>query len=90
MERAYLDAIAKLRPEGSPTRDLRIVYTPMHGVGNRLTRQAKAEAGSTNVTSVPRQPPPRGRAPTRALPRPPQKARLDRTFRPGRRPGSGR
>src|SRR5690606_13887193 len=29
----YFRDVAGLRPPGSPARDLRLVYTPMHGVG---------------------------------------------------------
>ncbi len=79
-ERAYLDAIAKLRPAGKPRRDLVVVYTPMHGVGNRLTRLALAEAGFTQVTSVPEQAEPDGAFPTVAFPNPEEKGAMDLSF----------
>jgi len=88
MERAYLNAIAKLRPEGAPTRALRIVYTPMHGVGNRLTRQAMAEAGFTDVTSVPEQAEPDGAFPTVAFPNPEEKGAMDLSFALARKLGA--
>jgi phosphomannomutase len=79
-ERAYLDAIAKLRPAGRPRRDLVVVYTPMHGVGDKLARLALAEAGFTNVTSVPEQAEPDGAFPTVAFPNPEEKGAMDLSF----------
>jgi phosphomannomutase len=54
IERSYLDAVARLavRP-GEGDRGLEIVYTPLHGVGDALARQALREAGFTAVVSVP-------------------------------------
>ncbi len=80
LERAYLDAIRKLsaRPDGDRT--LPIVYTPLHGVGDRLTRIALAEAGFTRVSSVPEQAEPDGRFPTVAFPNPEEKGALDLAY----------
>ncbi|CAN5548649.1 phospho-sugar mutase [soil metagenome] len=81
IERAYLDAIAALRPnKAAAKRDLVIVYTPMHGVGNRLARQALSEAGFTHVTSVPEQAEPDGAFPTVAFPNPEEKGAMDLAF----------
>ena len=84
IERSYLDAIARLRPVAAaapaPKRDLVVVYTPMHGVGNRLTRECLKEAGFTNVTSVPEQAEPDGAFPTVAFPNPEEKGAMDLSF----------
>src|SRR6185295_14353539 len=55
VERAYLDRVRALSITPGGKRDLRVVYTAMHGVGDRLARAAFAEAGFTDVTSVPEQ-----------------------------------
>jgi phosphomannomutase len=80
LERAYLDAILGLsvRPDGD--RSMKIVYTPLHGVGDRLTRQALSEAGFTAVSSVPQQQEPDGAFPTVAFPNPEEKGALDLSY----------
>ena len=80
VERRYLDAVRALsvRPDGD--RSLTIVYTPMHGTGNRPTRKALAEAGFTEVTTVPEQAEPDGTFPTVAFPNPEEKGALDLAF----------
>ncbi len=80
LERAYLDAVHGLsvRPDGD--RSIPIVYTPLHGVGDRLTRQALAEAGFTHVTSVPEQAEPDGAFPTVLFPNPEEKGALDLAY----------
>jgi phosphomannomutase len=78
IERAYLDAIRLLAvhpKEGD--RSIRIVYTPMHGVGDALARRALEEGGFTDVTSVPEQQRPDGAFPTVAFPNPEEKGALD-------------
>ncbi len=77
VERAYLDAVAKLRVGEGKRRDLRIAYTPLHGVGDRLAHLALAEAGFTDVTSVPEQAQPDGAFPTVAFPNPEEKGAMD-------------
>ena len=74
---AYLAAIGALRFGPKPRRDLRIVYTPMHGVGNVLARKALAAAGFTDVFSVPEQAEPDGAFPTVAFPNPEEKGAMD-------------
>jgi phosphomannomutase len=71
VERAYLDALRGLAvdPSGGD-RSLRLVYTPLHGVGDALVRRALAEARFTDVTSVPEQREPDGAFPTVAFPNP--------------------
>jgi phosphomannomutase len=77
-ERAYLDAIKALavHPDAGD-RALRIVYTPLHGVGDALVRQALAEAGFSHVESVPEQRKPDGAFPTVAFPNPEEPGAMD-------------
>jgi phosphomannomutase len=77
VERTYLDELQKLSVRKDGERSLGIVYTPMHGVGDRLTRIALAEAGFTCVESVPEQAEPDGAFPTVAFPNPEEKGALD-------------
>jgi len=78
IERSYLDAVGRLalRP-GEGDRGLKIVYTPLHGVGDGLARQALREAGFTAVVSVPEQQEPDGTFPTVAFPNPEEPGTLD-------------
>jgi phosphomannomutase len=78
LERAYLDAIRGLavHPKAGD-RALRIVYTPMHGVGDALARRALEESGFTDVRSVPEQQKPDGAFPTVAFPNPEEKGAMD-------------
>ena len=77
VERAYLDAIGALSARSGGDRAMPIAYTPLHGVGDRLVRQALAEAGFTRVESVPEQRAPDGAFPTVAFPNPEEKGALD-------------
>jgi phosphomannomutase len=88
LERAYLDAIHALsvRPDGD--RSIPIVYTPLHGVGDRLTRKALAEAGFTRVVSVPEQAEPDGAFPTVVFPNPEEKGALDLAYALARKEGA--
>ena len=54
---------------GQGTRELGIVYTPLHGVGDKLLRKALAESGFTAVSSVVEQQAPDGDFPTVRFPR---------------------
>ncbi len=77
-ERAYVDAIVGLGvhpTEGK--RDLRIVYTPLHGVGDALMRRALHQAGFTAVTTVREQQKPDGAFPTVAFPNPEEPGAMD-------------
>jgi phosphomannomutase len=83
VERRYLDAVRALSVQaaGAPgERAFPIVYTPLHGTGNRITRMALAEAGFTDVTTVPEQAEPDGAFPTVAFPNPEEKGALDLAF----------
>ena len=81
LDREYLAAVKKLGPRpGEGDRTLSIVYTPMHGVGDKLTRLAFDDAGFTNVVSVPEQQKPDGAFPTVAFPNPEEKGAMDLAF----------
>ncbi len=88
VERRYLDAVRALsvRPDGD--RAFPIVYTPLHGTGNRLTRIALAEAGFTDVTTVPEQAEPDGAFPTVPFPNPEEPGALDLSLALARRLGA--
>ena len=80
VERRYLDAVRGLSVRSGGDRAFPIVYTPLHGVGDRLARMALAEAGFTDVTSVPEQAEPDGAFPTVAFPNPEEKGAIDLAF----------
>jgi phosphomannomutase len=87
VERAYLDGVAALgRPGGE--RGLRIVYTPLHGVGGRLVAAVLAEAGFHHLHSVPAQAEPDGAFPTVTFPNPEEKGAMDLAYALGREVGA--
>jgi phosphomannomutase len=87
--RAYLDALRALAVHpGEGDRTLRIVYTPLHGVGDALLRQALAEGGFADVTTVPEQQKPDGAFPTVAFPNPEEKGAMDLAFALARSKGA--
>ncbi|MBS4869873.1 MAG: phospho-sugar mutase, partial [Eubacterium sp.] len=57
--------------------DLKIVYTPIHGSGNKPVRRALAKAGFKNVFVVPQQEKPDGNFTTVGYPNPENKAVFD-------------
>jgi phosphomannomutase len=77
LERRYLDTVRGLSIRRDGDRSFAIVYTPLHGTGNRFARAALAEAGFTNVITVPEQAEPDGNFPTVAFPNPEEKGALD-------------
>ena len=88
VERRYLDAVRGLWVHEGGDRSIAITYTPMHGTGNRLCRMAFAEAGFTNVTTVPEQAEPDGAFPTVAFPNPEEKGALDLSYATADRTGA--
>jgi phosphomannomutase len=76
----YWKAVRKLAVHNEGDRTFPIVYTPMHGVGDMFARRALADAGFTNVTSVPEQQQPDGAFPTVAFPNPEEKGAMDPSF----------
>ena len=71
----YLDHVASL-PRGT-ARDLRVVLTPMHGVGGDTVREALRRAGFTDVTLVPEQAAPDPDFPTVDFPNPEEPGAAD-------------
>lgn len=70
---SYFDAVAGVVPRvASPDAraDLRIVYTPVHGVGGAFTPRALGAAGFADVHFVAQQSEPDGRFPTASYPNP--------------------
>ncbi|MGH7439397.1 MAG: phospho-sugar mutase [Polyangiaceae bacterium] len=89
LEEAYIAAVLGLAvhpDEGA--RDLRIVYTHMHGVGDDLVRRVLDRARFTRVTSVPEQRAPDPAFPTVAFPNPEEKGAMDRAFACARAEGA--
>ena len=74
VDEAYIEHVLSLRPDKDLlTRTgvkLKIVYTPLHGAGNLLVREALRRAGYTDVTVVREQELPDGDFPTVASPNP--------------------
>jgi phosphomannomutase len=85
LERSYLDGVRALSRRRDGDRSIGIAYTPLHGVGNRLTRQALAEAGFSRVATVEEQAEPDGAFPTVAFPNPEEKGAMDLVFALARR-----
>jgi phosphomannomutase len=76
----YLAEIgAELGAEPS-TKSLRIVYTPLHGVGFRFARRALELGGFSDVLAVPEQREPDGTFPTAPFPNPEEPGALDRAL----------
>jgi phosphomannomutase len=84
LEARYLAALRTLDPEpatgASPRAELRIAYTALHGVGERLLRQAMTQAGFGALHSVAEQAEPDGAFPTVAFPNPEEPGALDRVL----------
>jgi phosphomannomutase len=77
MFEAYLRDVASWLPDVVGNRDLRIVYTAMHGVGGRFVTAALRRFGFKNVQPVARQYEPDGTFPTVSFPNPEEPGALD-------------
>ncbi|MBK8251155.1 MAG: phospho-sugar mutase [Polyangiaceae bacterium] len=88
VERTYLDELQKLGVRKDGDRSFAIVYTPLHGVGDRLTRIALSEAGFTGVESVAEQAEPDGAFPTVVFPNPEEKGALDLSYALAKKTGA--
>ena len=67
----YLDCVMDCRV--APNTDvgaLKVIYTPLHGSGNKPVRKILSKIGVTNVTVVPEQEKPNGNFPTAPYPNP--------------------
>lgn len=73
----YLADLARTRPLDPPDKSLRIVYTPLHGVGGRYVVTALSRFGYDDVRPVSEQFPPDGHFPTVAFPNPEEPGALD-------------
>ncbi len=73
----YVEEVLALRPDVPADRSLRIVYTPMHGVGRLLAERVLRPAGFADFHVVPEQADPDGRFPTVAFPNPEEPGALD-------------
>ncbi|MDQ3485523.1 MAG: phospho-sugar mutase, partial [Actinomycetota bacterium] len=74
--RAYIAAVAGLVDPGGP-RDLSLVYTPLHGVGDGTVQQALAEAGFDAAIVVPEQADPDPDFATVSFPNPEEPGAMD-------------
>ena len=73
MDDLYIEELKKnlLNPEAiKQAEDLKIVYTPLHGTGNKLASRVLKEIGFKNVYVVPEQQEPDGDFPTVSYPNP--------------------
>jgi phosphomannomutase len=73
----YLAEVDALRPSVPRDFSVKIVYTPMHGVGYRFVREAFERAGYSDLSVVPEQAEPDGRFPTVSFPNPEEPGALD-------------
>jgi phosphomannomutase len=73
---AYLNRVSGLVPPTAP-RELRIVYTPLHGVGGEVLTDALQRAGFTVPVVVPPQAEPDADFPTVSFPNPEEPGALD-------------
>jgi phosphomannomutase len=69
-ERAYVDHVARLMPWSAARRDVRVVYSALHGVGTRLTEAVFGAAGFAPLHLVDAQCSPDGSFPTVSVPNP--------------------
>lgn len=69
---AYLDEVAKqaVNPKVCRKAGLKVIYTPLHGSGNKPVRAILKKSGIENVTVVPEQELPNGNFPTAPFPNP--------------------
>lgn len=87
---AYLDAILAAAPPGdrAARQQLRIAYTPLHGVGLATVRQALSRAGFAEPAVVAAQAEPDGAFPTLPRPNPEEPGVLDLLLAEGERSGA--
>ncbi|MEX2415923.1 MAG: phospho-sugar mutase [Paenibacillaceae bacterium] len=78
IDRAFIDVVTATTPGGEEiaeaVKDLKVVYTPLHGAGNLAVRAALKQAGFTQVMVVPEQEQPDSQFSTVASPNPEERA----------------
>ena len=79
-EEAYLAEVLQLQVAHDVPRDVRIAYTPMHGVGAKLVELVLDRAGFARVVSEPSQREPDPDFPSVAFPNPEEKGAMDRVL----------
>ncbi|HEU4676493.1 MAG TPA: phospho-sugar mutase [Motilibacteraceae bacterium] len=79
----YLDAVATVVAPGGP-RALRVIYTPMHGVGRDVLVEAMTRAGFALPEVVPAQAEPDPEFPTVAFPNPEEPGAIDLALKTAR------
>jgi phosphomannomutase len=77
LEARYLAEVRSGMPRVTADRNLRIVYTPLHGVGARVVERLLGEAGYEHVSTVAEQREPDGHFPTLPFPNPEEPGALD-------------
>ncbi len=78
LEAAYLEALSAALPGADRRHDpLKIVYTPLHGVGRELAERALRRAGFAGLYTVPEQAEPDGDFPTVEFPNPEEPGAMD-------------
>lgn len=70
IDNAYIKSVKKQSMGVDIPNDFKIVYTPLHGSGNKLVRRVLDEIGVKNVFTVPEQEKPNGDFPTVKSPNP--------------------
>jgi phosphomannomutase len=85
LEKRYVDAILGLKVLDVPAEDLTIAYTPLHGVGARLTEEVLTQAGFTDLNVAHKQAAPDGRFPTVRFPNPEEPGAMDQVLALGER-----
>jgi phosphoglucomutase len=87
MDKMYLDEVAKLVQDPEVVernKDLKIVYTPIHGTGVKLIPMALKNVGFTNIINVPEQDVVSGDFPTVVSPNPEEPAAMEMALNKGR------
>lgn len=77
----YFTCVDVIRPNHKQRRDLRIVYTPMHGVGRDSVLRALRDGGFTEVHVVAEQGEPDGNFPTVKSPNPEEEGALTLAYK---------
>lgn len=79
---AYLENVKKQRVHlDVDMSELNVVYTPLHGSGNKPVRRILSEIGANNVTVVPEQELPDGNFPTAPYPNPEIRQAFERALK---------